>query len=323
MPPGFPQNSPVKTSEAVAVATLLFSLARGQAFHASLREQFRSRLPALGLADLQVKPHTLAPDPVHASTFYVVVTNPLGEAWLLHMAPASAPESSLFAKPALIARVRTADASELVLNAIPVATHLPAIVAGLLPQLLARSTKLHHLWSASAESDTSAIEEFLRRVPRRPNLLPALRVSRSTWDPYLPLVLAGMPEGFVFLWEGLRQAPAREDAAPFSRFSFTLDSLADARAWAAEIQLLRSRAARSVDVELDCSALRPANGETITRFLNDLKLLGAGVQSVQLPPTLEPSGFGTPDWGFTVPCTEPEAISVPGRVHWKITARAT
>jgi hypothetical protein len=318
MSTGIPLALPVKPNEAASLAELIFRLSGDSPWQPALREKLRSALPALGLEYLAVKTHTLAPDPVHTSTFYILVQNERGEPWILHLASASAPESSLFAKPVLIARVRPAGGREVIVNAIPAAPHLRELIESLLPHLRARATSVHNLWSIPAGSHEI---EFFQSLPKRPNLLPALRAHRPTWDPYLALLLSNWREGFVFILEDLRRAPSEEDAQPFSRFSFVVESLSDPRPLAEELHLLRSRLSHGVDVELNFAPLEGVQANELLGYTNNLKLLGASIQSLELPRNFDwrqlPESL---PWGLTLPCAEPESQPATGRIHWKISA---
>ena len=62
---------------------------------------------------------SLVRDPVHPSSYYLAVDAGRGEPLLLHLAPATAPTSSIFYKPLLIGRMRRPNGPEIVINAVP------------------------------------------------------------------------------------------------------------------------------------------------------------------------------------------------------------
>jgi hypothetical protein len=62
---------------------------------------------------------SLVRDPVLPSTYYLAIDAGRGEPMLLHLAPATAPTSSIFYKPLLIGRMRRPSGPEIVINAVP------------------------------------------------------------------------------------------------------------------------------------------------------------------------------------------------------------
>jgi len=101
------------------VASLVFSLAERKPLNDDLRSRLAARSVALRLETIRPFAGSLERDPVHHSTYYLAVDAPHGAPWLLHMAPAAAPTSAIFAKPLLIGRMRRATGPEIVLNAVP------------------------------------------------------------------------------------------------------------------------------------------------------------------------------------------------------------
>lgn len=109
-----PFELPLKASEAAAIAELIYQ-SNGEA------KRFAARLGGLSTPSVRVYPSTLAADPIHPASYFVVVdglahdrVTPL----LLRVAPASSPGSGLFPKSLLIGRMRPADMREVVVNAI-------------------------------------------------------------------------------------------------------------------------------------------------------------------------------------------------------------
>lgn len=308
---------PVKPSEAVAIADLVLRLVQGRPWTADLRAKLQSSLPTLRLEKLRVLPQTLAPDPTHGSTFYVIVKTG-EEHWLLHFAPASAATTPLFPKPILLARVRPSGEREIVVNAIPVEGNVQTIVQGLHPNLITRPTSLHSLWSWPAEA---APEEFLARVPKRAQILPAFRATESSWLPHQHILLSQWREGFVAILEKLRTPPSAAEAEPFSRFSMVVDDVADARRIANFDQALKGSLRRGFDFEIDLSGHEALEIETLQTLLDNLKLLGCAPQSVELHPRLD---FGTllqaRQMGMTLEVAAPGEAMAGLRMHWKLSA---
>ncbi len=98
-------ESPVRLSEAAAVAELIF----GQAEQKTLSDELRSRLAArasgMGLESMQPHWGSLAADPVHTSSYYLAADAADGKTWLLRMASATTPGSGMFPKSVLVGRV--------------------------------------------------------------------------------------------------------------------------------------------------------------------------------------------------------------------------
>lgn len=309
---------PVKPSEAVALADLILRLIQNKPWSNDLRGKLESSLPTLKLEKLKPFPHTLAPDPIHAATFYVIVeTNQ--EHWLLHIAPASAATTPLFPKPTLLARVRPSGEREIVINAIPVSPNIQAIIEGLHPHLLARPTSIHNLYSHPAEAATP---DLFKSIPKRPNLLPALRTTTPGWHIYQPLLLSTWRDGFVAILEKLTTPPTQQQAEPFSRFSFLLEDPADARTIANAAQSLKDTLHHTYDLEIDLSPHPNLDLDQLHTLLDNLKLLGVTPQSIELNPQLHIPAFAmalqSSQIGLTINATEPGQPVTGLRTHWKL-----
>jgi len=309
---------PVKPSEAVAIADLVVQLTQGRAWSTELRARLQSSLPTLKLEKLRALPQTLAPDPAHSSTFYVIVQ--VDEAhWLLHIAPASAATTPLFPAPILLARVRPSGEREIVVNAIPVAGNLQTIIEGLHPELIARPSSVHQLWSKAAGDGN---REFLSQFPKRAGLLPALRSASPGWDFYLDVLLSTWRDGFVAVLEKLTAPPSAEAAAPFSRFSFLVEDPADARGIADFEQRLKSTLHRAFDFEIDLSLHADLDIEELQLLLDNLKLLQCHVQSVELNPQLHVGAFAMAlqarQIGLTLVGSGTAELTPGPRMHWKL-----
>jgi hypothetical protein len=112
------------------------------------------------------------------------------------------------------------------------------------------------------------------------------------------------------------------DAQPFSRFSIRVDRLDAPRQTAAHIRHLRTIAARSIDIEIDVSNAG-ANVAQVLAYLNDLRLLNAHVEGVEVPPQIPPGSLSSPHLAVTITAASPREIALPCRIHWKLSSFAT
>src|SRR5713226_5544495 len=117
-----PFDLPIKTSDAAALAALIFEQADGKPLTDDLRNRVADRAEKLRLATVKPYGRSLERDPIHPSTYYVAVDGLANQPLLLHIAPASAPASGLFPKAVLIGRMRAAAGGEIVVNAVPFAS---------------------------------------------------------------------------------------------------------------------------------------------------------------------------------------------------------
>ena len=313
---------PVKPSEAVAIADLVFHLTQGRPWSNDICGRFASSIPTLTLQKLKPYPLTLVPDPNQPGTFFVVVLSrtPDGPShWLLHMAPASAPTTPLFPKPILLARFRPAGEREVIINAVPLEDNLPTFLRTLHPQLLARSTNIHNLWSLPLTAD---LDGFLAHIPKRGNILPAFRSSQPGWQAYTHILLSNWRDGFVNILEGLTQVPSQEDAEPYSRFSYLVEDPQDARAIAEFHRGLKSTLQRNFDLELDLSRHPNLDIDRLHSLLDNLKLIGIPLQSIELNSTLHIPAFTmllqARHLGLTLAAAEPGDPVNGLRTHWKL-----
>lgn len=301
---------PVRASEAVALADLLFQSPPTPA-------RLLARLPTIGLQHTKVFTHTLAPDPIHANSWYLLVANASGEYWLLHLTSASAPASTLFPQPLLLARARTASGFEIVANAIPAMANLGAIVSTLAPHLLARASSVHDIWSIP---HSAAWPSFASAIPQRHDLLPGVRSTTSTWEPYLPILLS--PRSFSYIRIDTPPDISASDAHPFSRFSIRVDRLDAPRQTASHIRHLRTIAGRSIDIELDLSNA-DVKPKDVLAYLNDLRLLNASVEGIEVPQNFSAESLSSPQLAITIAAASPGENALPGRIHWKLSSFAT
>jgi hypothetical protein len=110
---------PLSANEAAVLAELVYSQLEGQPLTTDLRNRFAARLPQLGLETFTPFPGSLARDPIHPSTYYIVIDTLTAGAMLLRIALASSPASGLFPGAMLIGRMRPGGGREIVINAVP------------------------------------------------------------------------------------------------------------------------------------------------------------------------------------------------------------
>ncbi len=114
-----PLDLPLRPSEAAELAILIFEQAEGKPLTDEVRNRLAARAAVLRLETVAPYLGSLARDPVHPSTYYLAIDAGRGEPLLLHLAPATAPTSSIFYKPLLIGRMRRPNGPEIVINAVP------------------------------------------------------------------------------------------------------------------------------------------------------------------------------------------------------------
>ncbi|MEP7364967.1 MAG: tagaturonate epimerase family protein [Acidobacteriota bacterium] len=126
-----PFELPMKANEAAALAELIFQATEGKPFNEEVRKRLPSRAGATELTTITPHWGSLAQDPIHASTWYMVVDADMGkgpQSLLLRMALASSPASGLFPKSILIGRMRPGGTREVVVNAIPFSSNDAAAI---------------------------------------------------------------------------------------------------------------------------------------------------------------------------------------------------
>ncbi|MGP8244978.1 MAG: hypothetical protein ACLQVN_10725 [Bryobacteraceae bacterium] len=114
-----PLTPPLAPAEAAELAHLILAQAERRKLDAGVRARIAARAGALRLE--RIRPHfgSLARDPVHHSSYYLAVDGDDGAPQLLHIAPASAPTSSVFGKPLLVGRSHQRGGEEIVVNSVP------------------------------------------------------------------------------------------------------------------------------------------------------------------------------------------------------------
>ncbi len=120
-----PFELPLKTSEAAALADVLFQNLEGKPLNDDLRNRLVPRIAPLELKSLTPYLGSLQRDPVHSSAYFIAVDALMGEQpkpMLLHIGLASAPASALYLQAMLIGRMRPGGGREIVVNAIPFAS---------------------------------------------------------------------------------------------------------------------------------------------------------------------------------------------------------
>jgi hypothetical protein len=113
-----PLDLPLRPSEAAELAILIFDQAERRSLNDEVRNRLAARASVLRLETVTPYFGSLERDPVHPSSYYLAVDAGQGEPLLLHLAPATAPTSSIFYKPLLIGRMRRPNGPEIVVNAV-------------------------------------------------------------------------------------------------------------------------------------------------------------------------------------------------------------
>ena len=114
-----PLDLPLRPSEAAELAILIFEQAERKPLNDEVRNRLAARAAVLRLETVAPYFGSLVRDPVHPSSYYLAVDAGRGEPLLLHLAPATAPTSSVFYKPLLIGRMRRPNGPEIVINSVP------------------------------------------------------------------------------------------------------------------------------------------------------------------------------------------------------------
>lgn len=110
---------PLNPTEAGVLAGLVVEQAQGKRLTEDLRGRLAGQAAILRFETITPWLGSLERDPVHPDAYYAAVDGAKGQPLLLHMAPASAPASGIYAKSLLIGRMRTPGGREIVVNAIP------------------------------------------------------------------------------------------------------------------------------------------------------------------------------------------------------------
>ncbi len=113
-----PFDLPVRTSEAGAIASLLYEHGGRRSLTEDLRNRLGVRASALGLETIRPYFGSLERDPIHPEAFFMAVDGINDQPLLMRFAPSSTPSSGLFPKAILIGRMRVG-AQETVINVVP------------------------------------------------------------------------------------------------------------------------------------------------------------------------------------------------------------
>jgi hypothetical protein len=118
-------DSPVRASEAAALADLIFQHAENRPVTEDVRARLAARVSSLGLKAVVPFCGSLARDPVNPAAWYIAVDaveDGRTRSFLLFLSLASAPANSSFANSILVGRMRPGGGREVVVNAIPFAS---------------------------------------------------------------------------------------------------------------------------------------------------------------------------------------------------------
>ena len=279
----------MRSSEAAAIADVLFQAVEGRTLTSDARHRLAGRLKNLETPTIRVYPLSLEQDPIHPSSYYLAVdglnhgaVTPL----LLRLGLASSPASGLFPKSVLIGRMRPAGGREVVVNAIPfgpgdagqVRTFTEQVAKGFLPRPQGSQPAL-----IVTTTDAPAAFEAFRQVLRDTGQNRAAFAVERTEDATAVIwaaVRAGWREGYSLGLTGIRSTEGLEQAGIFSRYSVQ----AEATAVYDELRRLKPR---GFDFELDLRGvdLREAGvtAESLAETLQAWRAAGRQVNSV-VPP---------------------------------------
>jgi hypothetical protein len=236
-----PLDLPLRPSEAAELAILIFEQAERKPLNDEVRNRLAARAAVLRLETVAPYFGSLVRDPVHPSSYYLAVDAGRGEPLLLHLAPATAPTSSVFYKPLLIGRMRRPNGPEIVINSVPFGPsdheNLEKFVAQIGAAFLPRPQGLRPAIAVSGALPAAfdAFRAILKRSGKNLAATAANPAASSRDFYYAGLcaaIRAGWREGYS---AGIRLVvtsddleAAREtirDAAGFTRFSTDTSSL--------------------------------------------------------------------------------------------------
>jgi hypothetical protein len=231
-----PLDLPLRPSEAAELAILIFEQAERKPLNDEVRTRLSARAAVLRLETVVPYFGSLVRDPVHPSTYYLAVDSGRGEPLLLHLAPATAPTSSIFYKPLLIGRMRRPNGPEIVVNAVPFGPsdceNLEKFVSGIGARFLPRPQGSRAAIAVSGDLAAAfdAFRAILKRSGKNLAATTADAAGSSREFYYAGLyaaIRAGWREGYsagIRLAAGAGQETIR-NAAGFTRFSTDTSSL--------------------------------------------------------------------------------------------------
>ncbi len=244
-----PFDVPVKASEAAQLADMVFQVVENRTLQDSLRNRLVSRAAGINLTSVRPYWGSLQRDPVHQASFFLAVDAvspahppiPL----LLRIALASAASSGLFAKSALIGRMRPgAGSREVIVNAAPfgprdsdaIETFVTKVDRAFLPRPQASAPAITVV-SLAPERELAAAFEGFRAVQRATGVntasiaaapgQPAATLDAAMWS----AIRAGWRDGYNLEADPVAlEAPDLDDLirerANFTRFRADLASCA-------------------------------------------------------------------------------------------------
>lgn len=223
-----PLHLPLRLPDAAELASLIFEHAERKPLTDELRNRLAARAAVLRLETVSPCFGSLARDPVHPSTYYLAADNAEGAPYLLHLALASAPTSSIFHKPLLIGRTRHPNGSEFVINAIPFGPadrdSIERFAARVDPSVLPRAQGARA--SVTVRGDYFRAFEFFRSLQKRRN-----RNLAAVAGDYHACLWAAIRAGFRQEYSLAAEFPAdRAGEAPrqtlaYTRFAIDVSSL--------------------------------------------------------------------------------------------------
>ena len=132
-----PLELPLRADLAGSLADVIFEQFEGRRLTNEARSRFAGRVSAASIKGLTIFPGSLQKDPIHPSTYYIVVApnEDSSRTLLLRVASASSPSSAIFPNAILIGRMRTNSGNEVVINAVPFGTDDHKIVRTFVEQI--------------------------------------------------------------------------------------------------------------------------------------------------------------------------------------------
>jgi hypothetical protein len=292
-----PLDLPLRPPDATELASLIFDLAEGKPLTDDIRNRIAARAAPLKLESVTPWFGSLARDPVHHSTYYLMVDVCQGPPQLLHMALAAAPTSGVFQKALLIGRVRSATGREVMINAVPFGPsdtgNIDKFATGIDSAFLPRP----HGASAAlvASASVEAFEAF-RSVWKRTRRNVA-SVSGPFYEGVWAAIRTGWREGYsatldLRVTDEESFAAARDAIRECPRYSrFVIDApLPEVQRLSAAIRQARSAAKAGTAFDLGVSLARsstPTTAEELAVCLQTLK--DAGHPAQLIAPKLERS----------------------------------
>jgi hypothetical protein len=316
-----PLNLPMRAADAAELGRLIFEHAEPKPLTPEIRGRLASRAAALPMDSVTPFFGSLVRDPVHPSVYYLAVDASAPETGvkaplLLHLAPAVAPTSSVFHKPLLIGRVRTAAGRELVINALPFGPKdcdtldrfAAELDTGVLPQ--ARGLRPAIAVTGGLPNAFAAFRQAWKRTGANLAAVTALADGPPASEVYYASLCAAIREGWREGYSARVEIRLADDvlenhkeairrAAQFSHFAIDMGRLLGPKGSPGELAALRTviqayetirqtrsalRIPRAFDFEFSLEGSpRPVSAADLALYLDRLKEAGCPAQFVRPP----------------------------------------